>query len=212
MGYLNDGSTIQVEAILTKKGRELLARGSGFEITKFAVADDEVDYSLWSPTHPLGTAYYGSIIENMPLVEAVPDETQVMRYKLVTLPRGTKQIPVISLGFTSIVLEYNRTNAFPIRPTTSQGLNGANFGYTVILYDSSAASLVGSGLPNNVSITTPAFLGDRSTANAVVARGLDFTLSPKDVPSQVSTQITIIGNQTGATITVPVVVSPEPTS
>lgn len=211
MGYIQ-GDTIQLEAILTTKGRELLARGSGFEITKFAVADDEVDYSLWTPTHPLGTSYYARLIENMPLTEPVPDETQVMRYKLVTLPRGTKEIPVISLGFTSIAMEFDRSNAVPVRPQTSQGFNGAGFGYTAILYDSTAATLVGSGLPDNVNFTTPAFFGDRSTANAVVARGMEFTISPKDVPSQVSTQLTIIGNQTGAVITIPVIVSPKPTS
>lgn len=210
MGYLNN-NTITVEAILTKKGRELLARGSGFEITQYAVSDDEIDYGLWTPTHPLGTAYYGAIIENMPLVEAVPDETQVMRYKLVTLPRGTNQIPIISVGFDSITLTAGTSNALPIRPTTSQGLNGAGFGYTAILFDSTAAVLVGTGLPSNFNASTPAFFGDVTTANAVVARGLEFTLTPKDVPSQVNTQLTLIGNQTGATITIPVIIKPKPT-
>lgn len=209
MAYL-DNSTITVEAILTKKGREVLARGTGFNITQFAVADDEVDYGLWTPAHPLGTAYYGAIIENMPLVEAVPDETQNMRYKLVTLPRGTNEIPIISVGFTSIELVAGQSNALPIRPTTSQGLNGAGFGYTAILYDSDSATIVGSGLPANFSSSTPNFLGDATTANAVVARGLEFTLTPKDVPAQVTTQITFIGNQTGATITIPVIVRPNP--
>lgn len=209
MGYLNN-STITVEAILTKKGRALLASGQGFNITQFAVSDDEIDYSLWAPTHPLGTAFYGAIIENMPLVEAVPDETQVMRYKLVTLPRGTNQIPIITIGFASIVLTAGQSNALPIRPTTSSGLNGPGFGYTAILFDSSAAVLVGTGLPANAAASAPAFLGDVSTANAVVAVGLEFTLTPKNVPSQNTTKLTIIGNQTGASITVPVIVNPAP--
>ena len=71
MGYLNN-STITVDAILTKKGRELLARGKDeFKITQFALADDEIDYDLWNPAHPLGSDYYGVIIENMPLVEEI---------------------------------------------------------------------------------------------------------------------------------------------
>lgn len=210
MGYL-DNSTVTVEAILTKKGRELLARGEGFEITQFAVADDEIDYGLWTATHPLGTAFYGSIIENMPLVEAVPDETQVLRYKLVTLPRGTKEIPIISLGFDSIVITFGQSSALPIRPSTSQGLNGPGFGYTAVLYDSTAAVLVGTGLPSNFAASAPAFLGDTSTANAIVATGLEFTLTPKDVPSQVTTKLTIIGNESGASITVPLIVKPKPT-
>ena len=44
MGYLNN-SVITVDAILTTKGRELLAANDGsFRITQFALADDEIDY------------------------------------------------------------------------------------------------------------------------------------------------------------------------
>ena len=119
MGYLNN-ATLTVDAILTKKGRELLAKGEGFNITQFAVSDDEVDYSLFTTAHPLGTDFFGSIIENLPVIEASPDETQNLRFKLVTLARGTKEIPVISIGVTSIVLTAGQANAFPIRPTTSK--------------------------------------------------------------------------------------------
>jgi hypothetical protein len=210
MGYLNN-NTITVDAILTKKGRELLAKGSGFNITQFAVADDEVDYGLWTTSHPLGTNFYGASIENLPLLEASPDETQVMRYKLVTLPRGTKEIPIITIGVDSITLQAGTANSLPLRPTTTQGLNGPGYGYTAILFDASAALLTGTGLANTGAITAPAFLGDTQSANAVVVRGLEFTLTPKDVPSQITTQISFIGNQTGAVITVPVVVKPKPT-
>lgn len=211
MAYL-DNSTTTVDAILTKKGRELLAKGAGFQITQFGLADDEVDYGLYTTSHPLGSNFYGTIIENMPLVEASPDETQVMRYKLVTLPRGTKQIPIITLGFNTITLTAGQNASIPIRPATTQGLNGAGFGYTAVLFDSDSAVLVGTGLPSNLTPTTPSFLGDSGTANAVVATGLEFTLTPKDVSTQITTQLTIIGNQTGAVITIPVVVKPKPTT
>ena len=93
MGYLDNTSTT-VDAILTKKGRELLARGGDeFKITKFALGDDEIDYGLWDVTHPNGTNSYGSAIENLPMLEAFPDENQIMRYKLVTLPKGTSKMP-----------------------------------------------------------------------------------------------------------------------
>jgi hypothetical protein len=209
MGYLSN-STITVDAILTKKGRELLAKGAGLNITQFAVGDDEIDYTLWRTDHPLGSAFYGSIIENMPLVEASPDETQVLRYKLVTLPRGTKEIPIISIGFPSIILTAGQTNSFPVRPTTTLGFNGAGQGYTAILYDSSAAVLVGTGLASNSSATTPSFIGDAQSSNAVVSRGMEFSLTPKDVPATVTTTLAIIGNQTGAVITIPVTVNPKP--
>jgi len=210
MGYLNN-ATLTVDAILTKKGRELLAKGEGFNITQFAVADDEVDYTLYTTAHPLGTDFFGSIIENMPVLEASPDETQGMRFKLVTLRRGTKEIPIIAIGTTNIVLTAGQSNAFPIRPTTSKGLNGAGFGYTVTLHNADAATLNGSGLPATVRATTPTFLSDVQSANATVAVGLEFTLIPKDVASQIVTQLTVVGNQTGASITIPVTVNPEPT-
>jgi len=209
MGYLNN-ATITVDAVLTKKGRELLARGrTGFNITQFAVADDEIDYTLYTTSHPLGTAYYGSIIEAMPVLEAIPDETQSLRFKLVTLPRGTKEIPFISLPVSSITLTYGVGTPFSITPTTSQGFNGPGFGYTAILYDSDAAVLSGTGLTGTV--TTPLFIGDTMSANSVVVQGTSFTLSPKDVRSQRTTKLTLIGNQTGAAVNVPVVVNPRPT-
>lgn len=99
MGYLSNSGTITVDAILTKKGRELLAKGQGsFNITQFALSDDEVDYDLWNPQHGLGSDYFGIVIENMPVTEAVPDETQSMKYKLITLPPGTKAIPYLTVG------------------------------------------------------------------------------------------------------------------
>ena len=46
MGYL-DNTSITVDAILTNKGRELLAQGgTSFNITQFALGDDEIDYTL----------------------------------------------------------------------------------------------------------------------------------------------------------------------
>ena len=104
MGYLNN-SVVTVDAILTKKGRELLARGDGsFKITQFALADDEIDYTLYNPDHASGSAFYGQALENMPLLEAFPDETQVMKYKLATLPRGTSKLPLLEAGYASISL------------------------------------------------------------------------------------------------------------
>ncbi len=210
MGYLNN-ATLTVDAILTKKGRELLAKGEGFNITQFAVADDEVDYALYTTSHPLGTNFFGSIIENTPVLEASPDETQNMRFKLVTLPRGTKEIPIISIGMASIVLTAGAANALPVRPTTAQGLNGAGFGYTATLFNSDAAILVGTGLAESNVTTTPTFLSDIQTANATVARGLEFTLTPRDVTSTITTELQIVGNQTGGSLSVTVVVNPQPT-
>ena len=119
MGYLNN-STITVDAILTKKGREILASGrDNFQITSFALADDEIDYDLYNPDHPLGTAYYGAAIENMPITEALPDETQMLKYKLVTLQKGTAQIPVVSVaGLDATGFTVNFGESFTVIPQT----------------------------------------------------------------------------------------------
>ena len=117
MGYLNN-QVVTVDAILTTKGRELLARGDGsFNIRSFALSDDEIDYTLYNPTNPSGSAYYGEAIQNMPLLEAFPDETQMMKYKLVTLPRDTAKMPVITISGYSVVLLAQGANTI-LKPET----------------------------------------------------------------------------------------------
>ena len=104
MAILNP-TTVTVDAILTTKGRQLLARNDGsFQITQFALADDEIDYTMYNPQHPSGSAYYGEALENVPVLEAFPNDSQTMRYKLVTLPRGTSKLPVINIGTSTITL------------------------------------------------------------------------------------------------------------
>lgn len=204
MGYLNN-STITVDAILTKKGRELLARGRNeFKITQFALADDEIDYDLWNPAHPLGSDYYGIIIENMPLIEAHPDEANIMRYKLVTLPKRTARIPVISVPQTSITLTSPGQQAV-INPTTTNFTSGnATLGYTAILSDSDAADLqVVTPVTAGVSPTVPRFIGDAEAAQSISAVGFSFRLVAKQqLVSDVTATVTIIGNETGGRATV----------
>jgi hypothetical protein len=214
MGYLNK-QTVTVDAILTKKGRELLARGrSAFNITKFAVADDEIDYGLYNPAHPLGTEYYGSVIDNMPVVEASADETQNLRYKLVTLDRtlGINTIPTIDIGQTSLNLTFGRA-VQALQPQTNAvadlNLDGPQFGYTLVLFNSEAAT---------VAVTTPVegqaattFTANTLSGTATVVVGRAFSIVAKDVDTITQTQITITGNQSGATTTIPVTVNPETT-
>jgi len=204
MGYLNN-STITVDAILTKKGRELLARGKDeFKITQFALADDEIDYDLWNPAHPLGSSYYGVIIENMPLVEASADESNIMRYKLVTLPKKTARIPVIEVAQSSVTLT-SPGQRYTITPTTTNFAQGnATLGYTAILSNSDAASLqVATPVAAGVSPTIPRFIGDAEAAQSVSATGFSFNIIAKQqLVSDVQATLTIIGNETGGRTTV----------
>tara|TARA_R110000803_G_scaffold69173_2_gene131414 strand:- start:401 stop:1060 length:660 start_codon:yes stop_codon:yes gene_type:complete len=203
MGYLNN-STVTVDAILTLKGRELLAKGgNSFNITQFAVGDDEIDYSLWNPDHPLGTNYYGTIIENMPITEAIPDETQALKYKLVTLPKQTTNLPVVSVGNTSIILTGGQSSVISPDTTNIKGGN-SNLGYTFILSDSTAATLqIDQALQNSVLPTTPRFIGDNEDAQSVAVAGFSIRVVAKDLLNTDKTAtITVIGNETGGSITI----------
>jgi hypothetical protein len=205
MGYLNN-STVTVDAILTKKGRELLARGrNNFNITQFALADDEIDYDLWNPDHPLGTEYYGTIIENMPIVEAIPDETQMLKYKLITLPKKTTKIPVVNVGNTSITLSAEGDIAV-ISPNTSNFTGGnATLGYTAILSNSDVADLrvaPGGDIRTSVLPTAPRFIGDNEDAQSVAVTGRTFEVIAKRQVTDQTATITIIGNETGGSTTI----------
>lgn len=208
MGYLNN-STITCDAVLTRKGRELLARGQNeFQITQFALADDEIDYGLWNPAHGLGSDYYGIVIENMPLVEAPTDEAYVMRYKLVTLPKRTARIPIVSVPQSSITLTAPG-QSFVVTPTTVNYTSGNSvLGYTAILSNSDAATLqVTQPVSSNVSATVPRYIGDSESAQSISVSGFGFKIIAKQqTVSDVTATLTIIGNETGGSTTVNILV------
>lgn len=204
MAYL-DNTEITVDAILTKKGREKLATGEGLNITKFALGDDEIDYTLYEPAHPLGSAYYDASIRAIPVTEASPDETQVLRYKLVTLPKGTTKIPKVEFGVPSISVNQN-SGQVSLTPTTSPSGN-TQAGYTIVLANKNAGSVVGSGLAAG-SGTVPVFLGDEITTTAAVERGLTFTFIPNpNITTTIKTTLTVYGNETGGSQSIPVTIT-----
>ena len=195
MGYL-DNSSITVDAILTKKGRELLAKGRDFfVISQFALADDEVDYELWNPAHPLGSDYYGIIIENMPIVEAVTDESYNLKYKLLTLPKNTIRIPIIIPNPTSISLEEGG-NQQTVTITTKNGGNNT-LGYTVTLLNSDAASIVGDG--QGIANNTDPVGANEDRRSVTISCNSQFTITTKVLADNVdiSTKLIVVGNETG---------------
>jgi hypothetical protein len=212
MAILNN-TTVTVDAILTKKGRELLARNDGsFQITQFSLADDEIDYTLYNPTHPSGSAFYGEAIEAMPMLEAFPDEAQIMRYKLVTLPRGTSKLPVISLGYNVISLRQGAT--LTITPQTLNYLGATSTfeanGYTATISDIRLMSTFnGSGITSATTTTDANTTTGTKLSKSVL--GTSFTLTGTTIntlfgttTSQLSTTITVVGRDSGARITIPV--------
>jgi len=217
MGYL-DNSVVTIDAILTKKGRELLARNDGsFKITQFAMADDEVDYTLYNPNHPSGSAFYGEAIENMPLLEAFPDETQIMKYKLITLPRGTSKLPVINVGYNSIVLK--QAASLVITPQTLNYLGATSTfepdGYTVTVADGRLLStFTGIGIDtSNLNVTDYSLTSTNAQISKTVI-GTSFTLVGTTIntlfgstTTSLTTTITVQGRDSGARITIPLTVT-----
>ena len=202
MGFLNN-TNITVDAVLTKKGRELLAKGENqFNITKFALADDEVDYRLWDVTHPNGSDYYGTVIESMPLLEAFPDENHVMRYKLVTLPKSTQAMPILEVAQSAINLR--RLNSVSIINPSTQNGSDDTLGYTFILHNQSVARLrVRAGAQVTAGGTTvPFFLDEDDLPNSISVVGKSVEIRPKRLTRTQTTQITIVGNETAATTTI----------
>jgi hypothetical protein len=213
MGFLNN-TIVTVDAILTRKGRELLAKNDGsFRITQFALADDEIDYTLYNPNHPSGSAYYGQAIDGMPLLEAFPDETQVMKYLLTTLPRGTSRLPILDLGYTSITL--NQGASLAITPQTLNYLGGTqtfeSSGYTATISDVRLMNTftgVGINTTQATALNTTTTLGT-NVSKTVIGTTINLTattvniLFPEGV-NQISTTLTVVGRDSGARVTVPV--------
>lgn len=228
MGYL-DNSSVSVDAILTNKGRQILAAGGQLNITKFALSDDEVDYDLWNPAHTLGTNYYGAVIENMPILEGLPDESQMMRYKLVTLPKDVIGVPVISVSPTAISFT-NLNQSATVTPATLN-LTGGNttLGYTAILSDDTVADIriapdggVSTQAPANSSIggvtsNVTSFLDDEVTGittagKTIAVTGTKFIVTPKAQANTTTIRralLTVIGNETGGFKTIVITVDPS---
>jgi hypothetical protein len=217
MGYLNN-QVVTVDAILTKKGRQLLAQNDGsFRITQFALADDEIDYTLYNPNNNQGTAYYGEAIDNMPLLEAFADDSQTMKYKLATLPRGTAVLPVLDLGFAAITLKQGAS--LSLTPQTLNYLGNTSAfetsGYTATIADvRTMATFNGVGIQSdaaqqqNTSSTTT--LGTNVSSTVI---GSQINLRATTVNTlfgsntTLSTTLTVVGLDSGARLTIPVTIT-----
>ena len=203
MGYL-DNSSVVVDAILTRKGRELLAQGN-FNITQFALADDEIDYTLYNENHPSGTNYYGEAIENLPLIEAIPNENSTMVSKLVTLNRGTTAIPTISVDSS---ITKRRGDNFNIMPTTRNLIGTSNnkeSGYAFTIADRRLLTTAAAGGPGGGTQVSIPYTG---TALSQTVVGVTFSgtviqgTSLFGTNSALTTTITVVGLDTGARATV----------
>ena len=221
MGYLNNG-VITIDAILTTKGREALAANDGsFRITQFALADDEIDYQLYNPSHPSGSAFYGQAINGMPLLEAFPEESQIMKFKLATLPRGTAKLPVLNIGYTAISLQQGAVIA--ITPQTLNYLGNDQVfetsGYSATIADVRLTSEFSA-----TGINTEAAAAANATSTTTIGTNVSSTVTGTQITLRATTvntlfgsnstlvsTLTVIGLDSGARITVPITITKSTT-
>lgn len=219
MSFLNN-QLVTIDAVLTKKGRELMARNDGsFQITQFALADDEIDYTLYNPNHPSGSAFFGEAIEKMPLLQAFTDETQNLKYKLVTLPRGTSKLPVLNLGYTTVTLR--QSAALTVTPQTLNYLGAVSTfepsGYQMTVGDSRFLStFTGAGIDTTALGSTQPIPNASGASLSVSQIGTSFSLIATTINTlfgtsalpgaTITTTLTCIGRDSGARITIPLTI------
>ena len=207
MGYL-DNTSITVDAILTKRGRELLSQGGigAFNITQFALGDDEIDYTLFNENHPNGSQFAGEAIENMPLIEAIPDENNIMIHRLITLNQGTSKLPSLSLNTSKIIL--NLGGSETITPATLNFNDVASqaepSGYLFTIADRRLLSNFGGSTRSTVNARSA--FSETISGNSVNIVALNST-SLFGNNKKLLTTLTIEGRDTGARVTIPIEIS-----
>jgi len=212
MSYLSSTSVI-VDAILTKKGRELLARNNGsFQITQFSLSDDEIDYTLYNPNHPSGSAFYGEAIEAMPILQAYPNDQEIMKYKLITLPRGTAKLPVLDIGYNAIQLRQGAS--LSITPQTLNYLGATSTyeqsGYVATIGDvrtMSAFNGLGINTPEATSLNSTTTIGT-NVSKTVIGTTINLSATTLNTlfgtNSTLYTTLVVIGRDSGARLSIPV--------
>lgn len=184
MGFL-DNTSVTVDAILTKRGREILSTGGDFQITKFSLSDEEVDYTLYDVTHPNGTDYYGAVIENMNLLEATPNRTNFRSF-LVNQSLAGASVKLDTLNYNQV----NKLTTLALSPTTI-GSPDENYTFTI----------------ENTNVVK---FSNNSTARTVTAKSIE--LIAQSVNPGATTTVTVTGVNSGVTNVVTISVKADAAS
>ena len=191
MGYL-DNSTIVVDAILTKQGRKLISQGSPLNISYFTLTDTGVDYTLWNPDHPSGSAYYGEAIENLPQLEALPNAAYFMRNKLMTLNKDTVSLPLVD-G----VVDHNFGQVLTSFTFVPKLLNHKeDLGFQMIVPDESLIQVT-RGRRVDIGGNALTFINEQDIPNAALYEGTEFEVTPKIVTADKTITVTFVSISTG---------------
>jgi hypothetical protein len=183
MGFL-DSSSVTVDAILTKRGRQILSQGGNFSITKFALSDEEVDYTLYDVTHPSGTDSYGVAIENISLLEAAPNRTAFRSYLTNMTLSGNK----LTISPTSYS-DQESTGVISLNPQSDLD---SKFQFTI----------------ENTNVVRFVNQGSSKTLFNVE----DVKLKPQSISTAASTIVTVTGLTSGMSAVISIHVKADPLS
>lgn len=171
MAFLDNSGDIILDAVLTDTGRMRLAKGDGsFKITKFALADDEIDYSLYDGNHVSGTAYYDLEVLQTPVLEAFTNNGSSMKSKLISISRNNLlYLPVVVLDTvnsptvqaTSLI---NGGYILAVDTVTEDFLNQSNLQYSGQSFGTQKSGILKGINPDTKTIT--------------IAQGLNTTALP----------------------------------
>lgn len=147
----------------------------------------------------------------MPITEAVPDETQNLKYKLVTLPRKTIRIPKVSVPQTSVTLSAGQS--ITITPQTiNYTLGNSTFGYKFTLADSDVCSMYVSEVApgqqyagTGNSVAAPMNQNEYAQSLTLVGKEVVLTANLLQLAAK-STTLVIEGIETGGSVTVNITV------
>lgn len=134
MGFLDNSGDIILDAVLTDHGRKLLAKGDGsFQITKFALADDEINYTLYNPVHPSGSAYYDIEILQTPVLEAFTDNAGSVKSKLISYgSMNLLYLPVVKINQQAATTRMHTSGSFMVAvDAETEGTTNNNNLYSV---------------------------------------------------------------------------------
>ena len=176
MAFLDNSGDIILDAVLTDTGRMRLAKGDGsFKITKFALADDEINYNLYDKNNPSGSAYYDLQILQTPVLEAFTNNTSSVKSKLLSIARDDLLfLPMLKLftndGYQLFDLDGSGENTFivAVDDTTVKAINSSATSNEDVV-------TTGTGIINGAQATSTGMGG---TPRIRLDQGLDTTEIP----------------------------------
>jgi len=180
MAFLDNSGDIILDAVLTDTGRFRMARGD-FRISKFALGDDEIDYSLFNKNHPSGSAYYDLEILRTPILEAFTNNTSLMKSKLLTITRTNLLfLPVMKLlNGGNATSANNSSNQTDLDNTKTNSTTG---GYIITVDEDTEKKLkTNNPSANGIIKGSSSDLIAQSANSIAIERGLDTEKLPPNI-------------------------------